>query len=65
MNGSFDLSLVLAIVGVAAIYLLRRYLRRRKDGSQGCGCDTGCANCGSGSSCSQPRKSDELPMDDN
>lgn len=64
MNGSFDLPLVLAIVGVAAIYLWCRFLSRRKKGTLGCGCgcDTGCSGCGSASSCSDPHKSKDLPM---
>ncbi|BBD09559.1 FeoB-associated Cys-rich membrane protein [Desulfovibrio ferrophilus] len=64
MTGTIDLSLVLAIVAVAAIYLIRRHLRNKKTGNLGCGCggDTSCSGCGQASTCTDPHKSDDLPM---
>lgn len=42
---NFDTLLVIGIIGIAAGYLIYRYVISKKGGCE-CGCDSGCSGCG-------------------
>lgn len=53
MNNTMDLVVVLAIIGVACIYLYRRYASSKNNPGAGCGCgcDGGCGGCPTADGC--------------
>lgn len=50
--------LVIGIIAVAAVYLVRRHIKKSRSGQAGCGCGSDCAGCSGATSseCSEHRE---------